>query len=67
MKILWSSIYVGLSILGLGKFLMYEFYYKYVQLKYDNKANLLFADTDSLVYESETDIIHWCMSFITNT
>ena len=37
---------------------MYEFYYKYVQLKYDNKANLLFADTDSLVYESETDIIH---------
>ena len=56
MKILWSSIYVGLNILGLGKLLMYEFHYKYMQLKYDNSANLLFADTDSLVYEIETDV-----------
>ena len=35
---------------------MYEFHYKYIQLKYDNSANLLFADTDSLVYEIETDV-----------
>ena len=37
---------------------MYEFHYKYMQLKYDNSANLLFADTDSLVYEIETDNVY---------
>ena len=37
---------------------MYEFHYKYIQLKYDNSANLLFADTDSLVYEIETDNVY---------
>ena len=37
---------------------MYEFHYKYIQLKYDNSANLLFADTDSLVYEIETGSVY---------
>ena len=37
---------------------MYEFPYKYIQLKYDNCANLLFPDTDSLVYEIETDDVY---------
>ena len=37
---------------------MYESHYKYMQLKYDNSANLLFADTDSLVYEIETDNVY---------
>ena len=34
---------------------MYEFHYKYIRTKYDNYANLLFTDTDSLVYDIETD------------
>ena len=32
---------------------MYEFNYKHINGKYS--ANLLFTDTDSLVYEIETD------------
>ena len=37
---------------------MYEFQYKYMRTKYDNCTNLLFTDTDSLVYEIETDDVY---------
>ena len=30
---------------------MYEFHYKYIGTKYDNCANLLITDIDSLVYD----------------
>ena len=40
---LGKLIYVGFSILGLSKFLMYEFHYKYVK---KISADLLFKDTD---------------------
>ena len=56
--ILDKSIYVGFSILDLSKLLMYEFHYKYIELKYGYGANLLFTDTDCLVYEIERDNVY---------
>ena len=53
-----KAIYLGFSILDLSKLLMYEFHYKCVGTKYDNCDNLLFTDTDSLVYEIETDNVY---------
>ena len=47
-----------MCISELSKVLMYKFHYDYIKNKYDNKSNLLFTDTDNLMYEVKTEVIY---------
>ena len=50
-----KTAYLRICILELSKLVIYEFHYDYINSKYCNKSRLLFTDTDSLVYETETE------------
>ena len=49
-----KPIYLGLSILDISKVTMYEFWYDYVKIKYEDKARLCYMDTDSFVVNIKT-------------
>ena len=55
---LYKPIYIGQAILDISKHLMYNFWFNHIKKTYGNKAQLLYTDTDSLIYDVETEDIY---------
>ena len=51
-----KPIYLGLSILDRSQITIYEFWYDYVKIKYEDKARLCYMDMDSFVVNIKTKI-----------
>ena len=50
-----EPIYLGMSILGISKTLMYKLWYDYFKPKYGDKAKLCYTDTDSFIIHIITE------------
>ena len=50
-----KPVYLGQVILDLNKKLMYEFHYDYMRPRNGSKVSLCYMDTDSFVYEIDTE------------
>ena len=53
-----KPIIVGASVLGLSKLHMYRFWYGYVKERYGDKAQLGYMNTDSFIFQVETEDIY---------
>ena len=54
--ILNKPIYIGFTVLDLSKGKMYNFHYNFIKKKFN--AELLFTETDSLVYEIKLENVY---------
>ena len=53
-----KPVHLGLSILGISKIVLYEFWYDYDEPKYKEKARLCYMNTDSLIVYTKTEDIY---------
>ena len=53
-----KPIYLGACILETSKLYMYQFWYDHLKNKYNNKVELIYTDTDSLIIQVETNDIY---------
>ena len=54
--ILNKPTYVGITVLDLSKWKMYDFHYNFIKENFD--TDLLFTDTDSLTYEIKPEHVY---------
>ena len=52
---MYKQVYLGTSILDIGKTLMYKFWYDYIKPKYEDRAKLCYMDTDSFIIHIITE------------
>ena len=53
-----KPVYVGTSILDISKLCMMDFHYNIIEKNFKDKYNLIYSDTDSLVYNIQHDDIY---------
>ena len=53
-----KPIYLGLSILEISKFLMYEFWYDYMKPKHGHNVKLCYMDIDSFIMNIKTEYFY---------
>ena len=53
-----KPVYVGTSVLDLSKLCMMDFHYNTIHKNFEGKYNVLYSDTDSLVYSIQHDDIY---------
>ena len=53
-----KPVYLGLSILDLSKYVMYEFWFDYVKQEYGQNAKLCYIDTENFIVPVKTDDIY---------
>lgn len=51
-------LYVGTAVLDISKLIVYNFHYKFIVSKYGPRARLCMTDTDSLLYDIQTDDVY---------
>ena len=55
-----KPIYVGTSVLDLSKLTMMKFHYDVIHHSFEGRYNLIYSDTDSLVYNIQhNNIYQW--------